>query len=99
VFAADSRDGIVGGARNRHGVVGFEPIRAGSGNGQYMNIDAEPVHMFEPALDVTPLKYCRVDSTTQFLVIEISHAAVGIGLFQNHRAVTAFELVDVLFGK
>jgi hypothetical protein len=99
VFAADGRDGIIGHLSNRHGIVAVESIRAGSGNGQYMNIDAEPVHMLDPALDVTPFKDCCVDTTSQLFVIEISHAAVRIGLFENHRAVTALELVDVLFGK
>ena len=64
-----------------------------------MNVNSQAIHVLDSALDIAALKSRGVDTALEFFVIEISHAAVRIGLFQNNRAVPALELVDVLFGK
>jgi hypothetical protein len=64
-----------------------------------MNIDAKPVHVLNPAIDVSALENRGVDPAFQFFIVEIRHAAVRVRFFEYNRAVAPPDLVDIRFWK
>ncbi len=95
----DGGDGVIGDAGNLTGTLALETIRPWRWNRQNMNVDAMLIHMLQAAVDVLPLQGTGVDPAGEFLVIKITHAAMGIGRFENHRAIEALHLGKISLGK
>ena len=90
-LAHDGRDRIVGHARNLDRVRPFKAIRARRRDRQNMDIDPQTVHVLEPTLDILAVEFRRIDPAFEPLVVKVAHAAVRIGLFENHGAVEALH--------
>jgi hypothetical protein len=58
-----------------------------------MDIDAEPVHVLDSALNVLALESRGVDAAFELLVVKVSHAAVWIGRLQYHRSIQTTQLL------
>ena len=60
-----------------------------------MDIDAQLIHVRQLAFNILSLEGRRINPAAKFLIVKVSHAAVGIGRFQDHRAIHAFHLVEI----
>ena len=99
MFPAKCSDGVVGDSSDPYGAFTLEPVAARRGNAEHVNVDTQTIHMLDSALDVSSLKGRGIDPAFKLLVIEVHHAAVRIGLFQDHGPIELFQLRDVRFGK
>jgi hypothetical protein len=55
--------------------------------------------MLEAALYILTLQCRGIDSAFELLIVKVPHAAVGIRLLENYRAVEAFHLGEIRFGE
>src|SRR5262245_36982764 len=99
MLAHNCRDRVIGNPGDANRVLALETIRPRGRYCQHVNIDAVLIHMLQAFLDVLSLQRRRVDAAFEFFVIEVTHAAMGIGLFENDCVIPLLHLGEILGGK
>jgi len=99
MFARNLGNRVIGDVRDLHSGAAPEAVGAGSRYGEHVDIDPKMIHVLEPATNILALQRRRVDPALELLVIKVPHAAVRIGLFENHGTVEALHFCEVCFRK